>query len=251
MRLCGPNGSFDAYLLDTAYVPSFHTNVVSFHRVRAQGVHWDTRASQLTYKGKTFATVFEKHGQFVLEYTPSSAFPVSSHAPKATSKADVDLWHRRMGHLDDEAVRHLPTAATGVELTSSITTSKCVTCKLSKATQQISRCPTDRAQLPFARVHLDLVQMNPAYNGNRWILHFLDDFSRMNYVYTMTSKSATLDTVQNFAALVRNQYALTVKVLRLDGESTLQNLFLDWTESNGLVVERSAPYCPQQNGAAE
>jgi transposase InsO family protein len=93
--------------------------------------------------------------------------------------------------------------------------------------------------------------MNPAYNGNRWILHFLDDFSRMNYVYTMTSKSATLDTVQNFAALVRNQYALTVKVLRLDGESTLQNLFLDWTESNGLVVERSAPYCPQQNGAAE
>ncbi len=92
---------------------------------------------------------------------------------------------------------------------------------------------------------------NPAYNGNRWNLHLLDDFSCMNFVYTMNTKSSTFDTVHNFAALVRNQYGLTVKVLRLDGESTLQNIFLDWNESNGIVNERLAPYCPQRNGAAE
>jgi hypothetical protein len=70
-------------------------------------------------------------------------------------------------------------------------------------------------------------------------------------VYTINTKPSTFDTVHNFAALLRNQHGLTVKVLRLKGESTSQTLFLDWTESNGIVIERSAPYCLKQNGAAE
>ena len=37
-------------------------------------------------------------------------------------------------------------------------------------------------------VHLDLIQVISAYNNYCWVLHFLDDFSRMNFMYILATK---------------------------------------------------------------
>ena len=67
--------------------------------------------------------------------------------------------------------------------------------------------------------------MIEAYNGDWWIAHFLCDFTRMNHVYTMATKSLTVRTIQDFVALVHRRFDCTVRIIRVDGETSLGNAF--------------------------
>lgn len=73
----------------------------------------------------------------------------------------------------------------------------------------------------------------------------------MNHVYTLPRKSLSFQTVLNFTAFVKRRYKFEVQIFRLDGETSLGKEFETWTEQQGISVERSAPYKPAQNGAAE
>ena len=72
-----------------------------------------------------------------------------------------------MGHLYEEAVRHLPQAADGVTLDPSKPLGICETCRISSAPEQISRRTPPRATKPFEWVYFDLIQMEEGYNGNK------------------------------------------------------------------------------------
>jgi hypothetical protein len=104
---------------------------------------------------------------------------------------------------------------------------------------------------PYDRVHLDLIPMTEGYNGDRWVLHFLDDFSRMNHVYMMNSKSLTSQTVKDFIAFIHRHFDRPIRILRTDGETSLGISFTNWVVRSGITFERSVPYTPEQNGAAE
>ncbi len=107
---------------------------------------------------------------------PVSAFPTRSTGPRHDAEATTELWHRHLGHLNDEVVHKLPTAAGGVRVISHPGAS-CQVCPLAKSTVLTSCHPSARALTPFARVHFDLQQFNRGYNGDQWALHFLDNFS--------------------------------------------------------------------------
>jgi hypothetical protein len=57
--------------------------------------------------------------------------------------------------------------------------------------------------------------------------------------------------MKNFLALVLRRYDQQIKTVRLDRETSLGNAFNAWTAEKGITIERSAPYMPAQNGAAE
>jgi hypothetical protein len=178
----GSYGPKQILLKKVAYVPSFHTSVASLRRFIKQNVHWDTEGNRLTYKGRTFCHTPVHHGQWVLEYNPLPASTFSaqkSKLPKATSKASYDLWHKRLGHLREEAIQHLPTAARDVDIVvrDRYPIPPCQICRLASAKNIISRAPTDRQTEPMAKVHLDIIQMRSALDRSVYILHFLDDYS--------------------------------------------------------------------------
>jgi hypothetical protein len=125
---------------------------------------------------------------------PVNAFPTRSTGPRHEAEATTDLWHRRLGHLNNEAVLNLLSAAEGVRLKPGSEFS-CQVCPLAKSTALPSRHPSAHAMLLFARVHFDLQQFNWGYNSDTWALHFLDDFSNMNFVYTLKSKDLTTRTI--------------------------------------------------------
>jgi len=253
----GPYGLKRILLRTVAYVPTLHTSVVSLRKFIKQDVHWDTQQNRLTFKDKTFCFTPVKHGQWLLEYNPlpsASAFPARRSAkPKPTSRATIDLWHKRLGHLKDEAIRHLPTAARDVEVVSRdrYYIPPCQTCRLSSAKQIISRIPTDRQSVPFAKVHLDLIQMRLSMDNSEYLQHFLDDCTHMNFVYTQETKRTSLAIVQDFCAMTERQYNLPVKILKLDGETSLLTKLEQWASKKGITIERSPPYTQGQNGAAE
>jgi len=131
------------------------------------------------------------------------------------------------------------------------TTVDCEVCSVSKAHHIVSQQPAPRSETPYERICFDLIQMTRGYNGDQWIAHFLCDCTRMNHVYTQSRKSLTLQTIKEFTAFVRRQYGQAVQIIHLDGETSLGNDFDNWVAQEGIAVERSAPYTPAQNGAAE
>jgi hypothetical protein len=249
-------------LIDVAYVPSYHTSLVSFDRAWSKGIRWDTDAMTLNAGKTPLCKVQRMFNQWVLEYCPLSTNDNTVMATRRTTKptstkplmakGSMDLWHRRLAHLGQDMVKTLPTHCEGVQLEAPTeVNTNCEVCKLSKAQRQVSRRPATRATDLMERVHFDLVQMTPAYNGDNWGLHFLEDSTRMNYVYTYPSKSDTMKMIKAFYAFVETQYKTRIQIFKRDGERTLGRAYKKWIKKKGIKEEISAPYTPEQNGAAE
>src|SRR5271170_6593873 len=93
--------------------------------------------------------------------------------------------------------------------------------------------------------------MTEGFNGDKWILHFLDNATRMNFVYTFPTKSLLTATIQQFTAFIRRRFGFETKIFHSDNERTLGKRFNTWIKQEGYTFESSAPYTPEQNGAAE
>jgi transposase InsO family protein len=247
-------------LHDVAFVPSFFTSVVSLKKLIKGGIDWLTRDNKLMLGKRLFCLVEERFGQWVLEYNPfkqelaqqPSNFAVRSSQARI-SKAPATVWHERLAHCGPEVLEHLPTGVTGVKLVDGPTTSECEVCGLSKAHKIISRRPSPLAEEPFDRVHWDMMYFSEGFNGDWYASHFLDDKTRMNWVYTHSEKTQAelLGVFQEFEAFVKRQFNRKIKIFRVDGEPGLGKLFDTWATDEGIDFETSTPYSPEQNGSAE
>jgi hypothetical protein len=129
-------------LENAAFIPSFHTNVVSLSKFTAVGVHWNTAVCQLIFNKRRFCDVTSRFGQWVPEFNPVfsqtkeqpvSAFPTRSTGPRHDAEATTELWHRRLGYLNNEAVLKLSSAAIGVRVINRPGPS-CQVCPVAKST---------------------------------------------------------------------------------------------------------------------
>jgi hypothetical protein len=93
--------------------------------------------------------------------------------------------------------------------------------------------------------------MTEGFNGDKWFLHFLDDTTGMNFVYTFPTKSFLTATIQQFTTSIRRRFGFEIKILHSDNERTLGKRFDTWIKQEGDTFESSTPYTPEQNGAAE
>jgi transposase InsO family protein len=155
-----------------------------------------------------------------------------------------------MGHLHNDALLNLKEKVDGVQLTGSML-HICQVRHTANARQQVSQHPATHATVPFGCVHLDLILMTTGYNSHQWILHIPDDFTRMNFTYTLFSKSQLMQTIKDFAAFVQQQYSQQIRKLKTDGERSLGKVFDTWVARAGIAVEVSALYTLAQNGTAE
>ena len=90
--------------------------------------------------------------------------------------------------------------------------------------------------------------MTPAPTGEVYILHFLDDNTRLNHVYMLTNKrqQTLLQTTKDLVAMVERRFGCTVATLRSDGEAGLGHLFDNWIAETGILHEKSPPYTAEQ-----
>jgi Reverse transcriptase (RNA-dependent DNA polymerase) len=251
-----PQGTAKITLLNVAFVPGFLTNLVALRRFTEKGVHWDTQKRHLHQNGKTFCYVDSVDDHWVLEkhpISPSSAFAAST-APRPIYAASESTWHAVLGHPGPQALSHLENASTGAKITEKGTElAKCEPCRLSKAHKMISRRPEkeDPAESPLARISYDLISLNEAYNGDKWVSHFTCNYTTMDFVYTHSSKGDAVSIIREFLNMAQNRYGHKIRYFRTDGERALGHKFDDLMTVHGITTERSTPDTPAQNGAAE
>ncbi|KAI5334598.1 hypothetical protein L3X38_024731 [Prunus dulcis] len=88
--------------------------------------------------------------------------------------------------------------------------------------------------------------------GNRFFLTFIDDCTRMCWVYFLRHKSEALTVFKKFKATVELQSGFKLKKLRSDRGGEYTSLEFDsFCEDVGIERQLTTPYTPQQNGVAE
>ena len=163
---------------------------------------------------------------------------ISSRASR-TSSGSEKLWHLRLGHPGPESLKHIKSESVIVDKNGP-KTNECDVCALNKSTQRISRRPGDKAMSPFERIHFDLVTYSPiGFDGSRYMLHFRDDMTKMNYVYLLINKSGPvlLRHFKNFVSYVKRQFNRDIKIFRCDQEPGLGTQFSEWVSELGILVE--------------
>ena len=89
-------------------------------------------------------------------------------------------------------------------------------------------------------------------NGSRYLLTFIDDFSRYTWVFFLKKKSEVCEKFSELKALIENASGIKIKILRYDnGEEYISNYFLYIFSQSGIQVKHSIPYTPQQNSVAK
>ena len=68
----------------------------------------------------------------------------------------------------------------------------------------------------------------PSLGGSQYYVFFIDEFSKMTWLYFFKKKSEVFENFQEFKALVENQIGKKINVLRSRGEYTSTNDFKDF-----------------------
>ncbi|KAK8273352.1 hypothetical protein V6Z12_D11G402000 [Gossypium hirsutum] len=109
----------------------------------------------------------------------------------STAKEDtIMLWHRRLGHPNFVYLKkHLPLLFRN----KSINSLKCEICQLSKHTRVPYPLKPHIQSQPFSLIHSDLWGASRVKNitGARWFITFIDDHTRVCWVYLLKEKSET------------------------------------------------------------
>ena len=92
----------------------------------------------------------------------------------------------------------------------------------------------------------------PYANGNKYLVTFVNDYSRMCWVYLLKTKSEAFQTFKNFHAWIENQAQAHIGTFRSNnGKEYTSNEFEDYISKHGITHQTSVPYNPQQNGVAK
>ena len=103
-------------------------------------------------------------------------------------------------------------------------------------------------------IHIDLCEFERilTHGGNRYIITFIDNFSKCSIVYLLENKSDAFEKFQDFLKEVENQLGRKIKGLRSDrGCKYESSAFNSFVRSLGIIHETTTPYPPASNGVVE
>ena len=187
-------------------------------------------------------------------FTASSLKPASANSAVLPS---IELWHQRLGHLSHQGLGNLlpNTAYTGSPI------SELETCEIrvkSKHQRRITRQAAPRTTKPFQLIHSDLCgPISPeSASGLRYFILYIDDFSRMTWVYFLRSKASVevVSVFQEFQARIGKRFPdFPITRFRCDnGKGEYDNsLFRGILRVLGISFEPSLPYTQHKNGVSE
>jgi hypothetical protein len=127
------------------------------------------------------------------------------------------IWHERFRHLNFIYMQKIRNQIL-VDRILDIHFSKgiCEGCVLGKHPQEkFDKGKTQRDSAPLDLIHSDLMGpfSHPSIRKMRFVLIFVDDFSRFTWSYYLRKKSEVFQHLKDFKALVETQYGKKIKVL--------------------------------------
>ncbi|KAK2404089.1 hypothetical protein QL285_053465 [Trifolium repens] len=160
---------------------------------------------------------------------------------------DTELWHKRYGHLNFKSLSLLNSKNMVLGLPSVIApVETCTTCLLGKQPRDSfkNHLPMRSSEV-LNVVHSDICGPIDVLStgGNKYFMTFVDEFSRMTWLYHIKVKSEAFNVFKRFKALVDKQSGKPIKVLRTDGGGEYTSTeFENYCKEQGIIHEVTAPY---------
>ncbi|CAL9003641.1 unnamed protein product [Prunus brigantina] len=265
-------------ITEVFYVPDLKNNLLSIGQLQEKGL------AVLIQHGRCKIFHGEKGLIMETEMTHNRMFAVLARcAPKEQQcfssiiTDQEDLWHCRYGHLSWNGLKVLQQKNMVAGLPQFQVSQKvCENCLVGRQ----HRDPFPKESMWRASNILQLLRLfgrfavwaknrgyrtattpnadicgpiNPISNGKkRYLITFIDDFSRKTWVYFLVEKSEAFSTFKSYKARVEKETGTYIRSLRTDrgGEFTSQE-FTNFCNEHGIHRQLTAAYTPQQNGVAE
>nr|CAD1820646.1 unnamed protein product [Ananas comosus var. bracteatus] len=248
-------GGMKRLIHDVLYVPGLTQNLLSVGQLLQNGY------TVIFEKGE--CKIFDKDKKALvanIKMTPNKVFPLNMPTKQniALKSEKVDesyLWHLRYGHLNLKGLHLLKEKNMVLGLPSINKVDKiCEGCVYGKLHRLPFPKTSWRAKAPLELIHADICgpTRTPSFNQKRYFLLFVDDYTRMMWIYFLEQKSEAFSIFIQFKAYVEKQSGHQIKILRTDrgGEFTSHS-FNNYCKENGIKRQLTVRHTPQQNGVAE
>ena len=244
-------------ITDVFYIPELRNNLLSVGQLQEKGVailiqHGECRVYH-PEKGLIMQTLMSANRMFIL---PARVMPKAPTCFQITLEDNTHLWHCRYGHLSFKGLRTLQYKEMVRGLPQLKASSKvCTDCMMGKQHRNaIPKRSLWRASQRLQLVHADICgPIKPVSNSKkRYLISFIDDYSRKVWIYFLTEKSEAFTTFKNYKNLVEKETGAFICCLRTDRGGEFTSLeFNAFCKTNGISRQLTAAYTPQQNGVAE
>lgn len=225
-------------LMGVYYIPQLKNNLISIGQLQHRGLKVLFQDDECrVYHGEKCCLLTSK-------MSGNKLFPISVSALLAecfqAASGDLTyLWHCRYGHLNMKSLKTLMhkemvTGLGNIEDSTQI----CTACMSGKQHREsVPKASNWRATKPLELVHSDICgPITPESSSKkRYILTFIDDFSRKAWAYFLVEKSEALSCFKNFKAKVEKQYGNSICCLRTDRGGEFNSIdFNKFCEENGI-----------------
>ena len=176
---------------------------------------------------------------------------LTSQSSTCAKKHQIWMWHRRLGHASFGYIKHL---FPSLFLDCNPSDFHCDVCTLAKSHCANYPLSFNKTTEPFTLIYPDVWGRAPVSTlaGYRWFVIFVEDCSRMTWLYLMTNKNDVYECFRSFHKMVQTQFSAKVKVLKSDnGGEFVSQVLQSYFQDHGIVHETTCPYTPQQNGVAK
>ena len=157
------------------------------------------------------------------------------------------IWHNRLGHFYIKDIEKY------LEL-HEVKDDLCKECSISKMKRSPHKGKTPKASKILETIHSDIIgPIKPiSIDGMRYILTFIDEFSRKSWVFPLKDKAEATSNIIFFLKYLENHYENKVKFFMSDNGREYNNSKIKkYCRKNGIKKIFSPPYNPENNGLAE
>ena len=236
------------------HVPTINSSLISVYYLLESGY-------DVTFSSTDMCCVVLFDGAEICSLpTSNNLWNVRGHSTphRAAYSVTADMWHLKYNHLNEGDLKllHRKGLVKGLDIKpgGALFKQNCRGCAVGKQHREdlvplVDKAPTQKLDL----VHSDLVgPLSRSVNGHKYILTFIDDCSRMSWIYVLKSKNETFDFFKEWQAHVERQTGLKVRALRTDkGGEYISSAQTQYMKDLGMVHQTTMAGTPQSNGIAE
>ena len=252
------------WMMDVLYVPKLTSNLFSVHAtaLKKKVVLFGKRYCWIRDQNRRLVGIGSSVGKlYKLDCAVENpSMERATVAGELQGSSKVDLWHRRLAHVNINQLCQLMGNAKGVDIPLRNTQSFCEACVQGKMHRSPHKSLIKikskkiKSKKKLQLVHTDVCgpMQNHSFGGSRYFITFIDDYSRCCKVYFLKRKSEALEKFKEFKVAVENESGMKIRSMRADrGGEYLSGEFKHYLKKCGIRSEFTAAYSPQQNGVAE
>ncbi|SCZ95482.1 BZ3500_MvSof-1268-A1-R1_C111g00610 [Microbotryum saponariae] len=177
---------------------------------------------------------------------------------RSQSSVPLLTLHRCLGHLAPSSIQKMVAAGLLEGLRAGYSDEEvekfvCNACLSAKGHRLPFPDSDSHSSERLGLVHSDVLSFpERSLTGKRYLVTFLDDYSRKLWAYAIGHKSEVFGIFKTWLAEVELETGATLKVLRTDnGGEYCSRAFTEFCKTRGTRRQYSIPRTPQQNGRAE